>query len=96
MNIAVTDNKEQQRFETDLGGGQYAFVTYRHKNGNIELLHTEVPEELEGQGIAGNLVKGIFEQIKEQNFKAVAHCSYIKVYLKRHPEYNELLADTLQ
>ncbi len=58
----------------------------------MELLHTEVPKEFEGQGIAGNLVKQMFEQIKQQTIKAVARCSYIRIYLKRHPEYNELLA----
>ncbi len=91
MQITVTDNKNQQRFEANLGEDKYAFVTYRHKNGSIELLHTEVPKEFEGQGIAGNLVKQMFEQIRRQNIKAVAYCSYINLFLKRHPEYNELI-----
>jgi hypothetical protein len=55
----VRDNKQEGRFEMSLGEGKVAFIQYAEAvEGVVELMHTGVPEEFEGQGIGGKLVKG--------------------------------------
>jgi predicted GNAT family acetyltransferase len=89
----VKDNKQAQRFEMDLGEGKTAFIQYaKASEGVVELMHTEVPEEFEGQGIGGRLVKGTFEILQEENLRMMPTCRFVAVYLQRHPEYQSLAA----
>lgn len=92
---AVSDNKQEQRFELELGEGKTAFIQYaKAGEGVVELMHTEVPEEFEGQGIGGRLVKGTFEILREENLRMMPTCRFVAVYLQRHPEYQSLSAAT--
>jgi predicted GNAT family acetyltransferase len=47
----VRDNEDRSRFELDVEG-IIAFITYRKSPHAITLVHTEVPPELGGRGIA--------------------------------------------
>jgi predicted GNAT family acetyltransferase len=89
----VRDNRQEQRFEMELGEGKMAFIQYMETGeGVVELVHTEVPEEFEGQGIGSRLVKGTFEILQEANLKMKPTCRFVAVYLQRHPEYRSLAA----
>ena len=93
MENAVTDNKQEQRFEMMLGEGKTAFIDYtKASEGVLVLTHTEVPEEFEGKGIGGNLVKGSLEIIRAEGLKIVPECRFVAVYLQRHREYQSLVA----
>ena len=54
--INITDNTHELRFETPVADG-LAFISYRWEHGKLALMHTEVPEEAEGKGIAGRACK---------------------------------------
>jgi len=54
-------------------------------------MHTEVPLKLEGKGIASALAHYSLEWAKENNIKAKVLCPFVAIYLKRHPEYNEIV-----
>jgi predicted GNAT family acetyltransferase len=88
--LPITDNTQELRFETPVGNG-LAFIAYRWEHGKLALMHTEVPEEAEGKGIASKLAKFAFEQAKQQQRKVLVFCPYISSYLMRHPEYSELV-----
>ena len=60
--------------------------------GVLALTHTEVPEEYEGKGIGGALVKGALEIVRGEGLKIMPVCQFVSVYLRRHPEYQELVA----
>ena len=87
----VKDVKEKKRFE--LGReGKTAFVDYiLNSSGVIFLTHTEVPKELEGKGIASELLKGVFHILEERELKLVPICPFVKSYLARNPEWKRLL-----
>lgn len=89
----VRDNPEQHRFELPLGEGRTAFIDYTETpEGALALTHTEVPEEFEGQGIGSRLVKGTFEIVRGRNQRIVPMCGFVAAYLKRHTEYQSLVA----
>ena len=89
----VRDNKQEQQFEMALGAGKTAFIRYAEAGeGVVELTHTEVPEEFEGKGIGGRLVKGTFEILRAENMRMVPSCPFIAAYVQRHPEYQSLAA----
>lgn len=91
---AVSDNKQGQRFEMTLGEDKSAFIDYAAAGaGVLALTHTEVPEEFEGKGIGSALVKNAFEIIRAEGMKIVPECPFVAAYLRRHTEYQSLVAD---
>ena len=47
------------------------------------IIHTEVDNTYQGQGIAKKLVECIIENAKKENKKLIASCSYAKILLER-------------
>jgi hypothetical protein len=88
--IEITNNEKNLHFETDLGDN-IAYIEYRWLKGNLVLMHTVVPEAHEGKGIAGSLAKFALDYAREKNLHLIVYCPYVAVYMKRHPEYNDLL-----
>ncbi len=84
------EDLEKKRFELHVND-QIAFLEYRLKGNVIYLIHTEVPETISGMGIAAILVTKVFEYIEEHHLRLVPYCPYVKIFLKRHPEYERLL-----
>jgi len=87
----VVNNEAEQRFELAVGGATAA-ASYRLENGRISFTHTVVPEELEGQGIGSRLVRGALDQARAEGLKVVPICAFVKHYIERHPDYQDLLA----
>jgi predicted GNAT family acetyltransferase len=85
----VIDNAEKQRFELPTGAGP-AFSEYRIRDGVLQVLHTEVPQELEGQGIGSKLARGVLDTARARGLKVQARCPFVAAYMKRHPEYDDL------
>lgn len=87
---AVRHNTNDDRFESDVDGG-LAFVEYIIDGDEITFTHTEVPKEAEGKGAAGKLVAGALAYVREEKLRVIPQCSYVASWMKRHPEYDELL-----
>jgi uncharacterized protein len=86
----VRDNKAQSRFEMDVEGA-VAFANYRLTPSTVIITHTETPPALRGRGIASELVKGALELIRADGLKVVAGCAFVVDYLRKHPEYADLV-----
>ena len=54
-------------------------------------MHTEVPGSMEGRGVASALVKYAFEYAKEHTNPVMVYCPFVGTYLKRHPEFRDLV-----
>ncbi|MBR9921594.1 MAG: N-acetyltransferase [Bacteroidetes bacterium] len=80
--VKVVNNKDQSRFEVRIGL-QLARIDYRLREGKIYFLHTEVPENLKGQGIASKMAKRALEYAKEEALEVVAWCPFVKGYIER-------------
>ncbi len=86
----VIDNPAQSRFELALPEGT-AIIAYRQEGERIVLVHTEVPQALSGQGVGSRLAKGAFELIRTSGRKAVLRCEFIRGWIVKHPEYDDLV-----
>jgi predicted GNAT family acetyltransferase len=87
----IRDNPAMSRFEMPLGGNALAVSYYKVEDGRIILLHTEVPQELSGQGYASKLAHGVFEPLRRDGRRVIAKCPFMSSYALRHPEFAALL-----
>ena len=85
------DSETRERFELDVEG-HTAFVTYRKSSGAITLVHTEVPPELGGKGVGSKLARATLDAVRAQARKLTVECDFIRNFMSKHAEYNDLLA----
>jgi uncharacterized protein len=57
----------------------------------MRLTHTGVPRRLEGRGIAAALVRAALDHARAHDLRVLPLCSYVRVYMRRHPETQDLL-----
>lgn len=78
--------QEKCKFSTNIEGKD-AYVSYKVENDKLDILHTFVPVELEGRGIASNLVRAAYDFAIQNELKPKATCTYAMMWLIDHPEY---------
>jgi predicted GNAT family acetyltransferase len=94
--ITYDHDEERQTFDAIIGN-QRATLEYRsNKEGKIFLSHTEVPPNLQGQGIGSALVKHVFDYIRENNMRIIPVCPFVKAYLRKHPDEQKLIASGIR
>lgn len=89
--MPVTDNESKHRYEITLEG-HTAHLRYARRPGTIQLIHTEVPPELRGHRLADQLAHAALEAARDAGVKVIPTCPFVQAYLKRHPEYQGLVA----
>lgn len=76
-------------------GAEEAFLSYELLRtptpGILDLQHTFTPEAMRGKGVAGRLVGAAFAHARANNLKVVPSCTYIPVWLRRHPGEADLV-----
>ncbi len=86
--MEIVNNQKQQQFEVVIGDHK-AELVYRLRKNTLFLLHTYVPEELGGQGIASKLAITALEYAKAKGHKLAVLCPFVAAYVKKHPEWYE-------
>jgi uncharacterized protein len=89
--VVVRDNPDALRYELVLDGEVVGEIRYRLRPGRISLVHTEVLPAYEGRGLAGQLAAGALDNIRARGLRVVAICPYVQAYIRRHPEYEDIL-----
>lgn len=89
--LTVTHHEAACRFEAEVEG-QRCVAAYRRDGNVMDLVHTGVPAALEGRGIAARLVAEALAYARAQGLRVRPSCSYVAVYMRRHPETADLLA----
>jgi predicted GNAT family acetyltransferase len=88
--IEVVDNVERHRYEAR-APGEPAFLNYRLEPGTVVLVHTQVPKALEGHGIGQALVRHALDDARARGLGVVPMCPFVEAWIKRHPEYADLV-----
>ena len=91
MNVVVTHNEARKRFEATVDG-HACMADYQLRDKVMWMTHTGVPSAVGGRGIAAELVRVALEWAARNDYKVEPACSYVEVYMRRHPETQKLLA----
>lgn len=82
---AIIDNEAASRFELEVDG-HLAELRYHRSGKRLVLIHTEVPDALEGRGIGGELVTAAVDHAAKRGLTVVPLCPFARAWLERHPE----------
>jgi len=92
-----------KREETETGGryvaivdgfeSEMTFARARRSGQSLMIIdHTGVPSALSGKGVGLALVARAVEDARAEKFRIVPHCSFVRVMLQRHKEWQDVLA----
>jgi uncharacterized protein len=91
--VEVVNNEKESRFEASSLEG-LAYLTYREmRDGTLLLIHTEVPAELAGRGLASRLARAALNLARDRGVKVIVRCPFVTEYIARHPEYHDLVRE---
>lgn len=97
--VDIVDNLSRDRYELwRVTAGEertfIGFLAYQHReDGVIDLQHTVISERYSRQGFARMLVTQVLDNLRERGEKIVPTCDYVQDYLRRFPDYRDLVAD---
>jgi predicted GNAT family acetyltransferase len=89
--VHVSHNPAAGTFEIRSDAGT-ALLRYVHSGEDLDLIHTEVPSALEGQGYGAALARAALDFARRERVHVVPSCPFVASYLRRHPEDAELVA----
>jgi predicted GNAT family acetyltransferase len=90
--IHVVNNFKKFRFEV-VSGALISKLEYRLGRYKIALVHTEVPEELQGQGIGSALISTALQHALDNGLTVLPYGAFVVAYIERHPEWNDIVSD---
>ncbi len=85
---AVVDSVSECRLEIVVGE-QRAELVYRVEGDRLTLVHTEVPDSLNGHGLGGKLVAAAVQKAFDNGYVIVPVCPFAASWLRRHPDEAE-------
>ena len=86
----VTNDLAAGRFEAHTEHG-VAHLRYVARGDVLDLVHTEVPQAAEGQGVGAALAKAALDHARAEGMKVIPSCPFVRTYIKRHGEYANLV-----
>jgi len=93
MELEIQHNKERKRFFTFIEGRE-AYLTYVNDGDKVLIFdHTYVPFNLRGRNIAGKIVGYALEYARENNFKVIPSCSYVRAFIEKNKKFSDLVEE---
>lgn len=87
--------EQRHRYEVHVGDATVGFAQYRLKEEGavVAFDHTEVSDGYSGLGLASRLVTFALDDVRSKGQRIRPYCPYVRAFLKRHPEYQDLVVD---
>lgn len=86
----LRDNQAAGQYELDVDG-ETVFARYRRQDAVLTIQWVEAPPALRGSGAAGRLMKLLSAEAKAKGWRVVPVCGYAAAWLRRSPEYRDLV-----
>ena len=89
--IEVHENVELSRFEICVDSVLAGFTHYEVSSDHWLFDHTEVDPQFEGQGLASQLIEQTLDLMRDRDISVYPYCPFIRTFIKRHPDYLDLV-----
>ncbi|MEP7311442.1 MAG: GNAT family N-acetyltransferase [Pseudomonadota bacterium] len=91
MTYDIRHDAKARKFSVEVDG-EYCELDYLLAGKIMTITHTGVPQAVGGRGIAAALVLTAFALARSEGWRVIPACSYAAVFVRRHPEYADLIA----
>ncbi|HEY0166837.1 MAG TPA: GNAT family N-acetyltransferase [Jatrophihabitans sp.] len=89
--VTVSRNDDAQRYEIRLEGRRVGLADFFRRADVVVIPHTETSPEFGGRGLASKLVRYCLDDIRAQGLRVEPACPFVAAYIRKHPEYADLL-----
>ena len=86
---------ENHRYVVEIDGENIGLAVYHLRNDRHIFVHTEVAPGHEGEGVGSNLARFALDDVRAAGGTVVPICPFIAAWVKRHPEYQDLVDQEL-
>jgi hypothetical protein len=93
MEPTVHHAPEADRYEIRDGDRLLGLAAYQRRGDQVVFTHTEVDMDKERSGLGSTLVRGALDDVRTKGGTVVPLCSFVRGWIERHPEYQDLVAD---
>jgi hypothetical protein len=89
--IDIRDETEEGAYVVSVDGERAGKAEYLVREGRHVFVHTEVDDGHAGSGLAAQLIRFALDDVRSRGGLVVPICPYVSAYIKRHPEYEDLV-----
>ncbi|MBI5279786.1 MAG: N-acetyltransferase [Burkholderiales bacterium] len=89
---SLTNNEAMGRYELAIDGQLAAIAQYEADSAAVKFVHTEVMPAFEGKGVGSRLARQVLDDVRRRGDRAIMQCPFMAGYVRKHPEYADLLA----
>ena len=87
----IIHDPDDRRFYAKVAGEE-AELTYTYPEETVlDFDYAYIPPAARNQGLSDHLVKAGLEFARENNYQVIPSCPVVEAYVKRHPEYKDLI-----
>lgn len=84
---------DERRYIAQVDSEVAGFLQYHERPGLIALVHTEVDDRFEGQGVGSALAVFALEDARARGLAVLPFCPFVAGYIQRHREYADLVPE---
>jgi predicted GNAT family acetyltransferase len=92
MDISVANDEQNRQFHAEIDGHRAHLDYLPLHDGTLNLIHTEVDPALRGKGMGEAVVRFALDAARRGGFKVIPTCPFVKKFIERHPEYEDVVA----
>ncbi|MDA3885568.1 MAG: GNAT family N-acetyltransferase [Candidatus Delongbacteria bacterium] len=89
--MVIKHDKEKQEFFAEIENKKAVLEYNKIDEDTLDYNHTFVPEELRGQKIASNIIKEGMNYAKNNGYKVIPTCPFVKAFTEKNPEFNNII-----
>lgn len=91
--LNIQHDLQRGRFVATVDGHD-CVLEFKLSADRVAMTAVRVPDAVGGRGIAGQLTRHALDWARSEALKVDPVCPYVKTWIKRHPDYQDLLADS--
>ncbi len=89
--MSIVHHADEGRFALDLPEGE-AVLEYALDGRVMDIQSTRVPAAARRQGIGGRLAEEALTHARQQGWRVIPSCGFVRAWVAEHPEHRDLLA----
>lgn len=92
---AVREDPDNHRYVIEVDGEVAGLAVYHLRGGRYLFVHTEIHPGHGGEGLGSTLARQALDDVREKGAMIVPLCPFIAAWIKRHPDYADLVDEEL-